>query len=656
MRPTSTVSGWRWLAIIGVFALVAAACQPGPPPEAVTTAPPTEVTAAPTETTAAPGAEPTGEAFTYEIGIFADTTTDNYWAYFDPESSVWNAYVLGPTVPSIYALAFPGINVVPDLAAEAEFPAATQDGEQWSVEVPLRDDAVWSDGEAIDAEDVVFTFETARDLALGGNWLSSYPLVDPEDPEKIGIESVEAVDAATVKITFNSEPGLFIWPHSIGVGPVMAEHFWADVVEEARGADDPATEDVNESAEALYQASGAGAPSGGPVIFESREAGAFARNVANDQWYQTGQEVTSGESTYTQGPFLSEEIFTLYGSQDAAVLALRDGEVDFLHNPLGMQRGLRSQVEGSEDLTAIVNPTYGFRYLAFNLRRPPMSDPAFRDALSIIIDKQFMAQSVLQGVAFPLWTLMPEGNELYYDAALAEEIGAPYQEFESEFARFEAALQILRDAGYTWATEPVVNADEDGNPISVTPGEGVVMPDGTAVPDLEILAPGPAYDPLRATYSIWIEKWLNDLGFPASANPTDFNAIVDAVFPTGVPEFDMYILGWSLGNPAAPDYYEAFFHSRFIIEDSGGNNNMGYSNPEFDALADQLKAAQTEEEAKDLIWQLEVILDQDLPYIVLFDTGILEFYRNTAVNVPFTDTLSGLQFLNGLPGVATSAR
>ncbi|MDP8957724.1 MAG: ABC transporter substrate-binding protein, partial [Actinomycetota bacterium] len=174
---------------------------------------------------------------------------------------------------------------------------------------------------------------------------------------------------------------------------------------------------------------------------------------------------------------------------------------------------------------------------------------------------------------------------------------------------------------------------------------------------LEILAPGPAYDPLRATYSIWIESWLNDLGFPARANPTDFNAIVDAVFPTtGVPDFDMYILGWSLGNPAAPDFYDAFFHSRNILEESGGNNNMGYNSEEFDQVANQLLAAQEQEEAADLVWEAERIIAQDLPYIVLFDTGILEFYRNESLDYPFTETLSGLQFLNAVPGLVQSAK
>ena len=66
--------------------------------------------------------------------------------------------------------------------------------------------------------------------------------------------------------------------------------------------------------------------------------------------------------------------------------------------------------------------------------------------------------------------------------------------------------------------------DEAG--VTVNAGSGITL-NGAPVEELEILAPGPGYDPLRATYSIWIETWLNQLGFQAEANPTDFNAIVD---------------------------------------------------------------------------------------------------------------------------------
>jgi hypothetical protein len=47
------------------------------------------------------------------------------------------------------------------------------------------------------------------------------------------------------------------------------------------------------------------------------------------------------------------------------------------------------------------------------------------------------------------------------------------------------------------------------------------------------------------------------------------------------------------------------------------------------------------------MWEMERLIARDKPHIPLFDTGILEFYNNR-VAYPFTDTLSGLQFLQGL--------
>ena len=134
---------------------------------------------------------------------------------------------------------------------------------------------------------------------------------------------------------------------------------------------------------------------------------------------------------------------------------------------------------------------------------------------------------------------------------------------------------------------------------------------GSRLPRLEILAPGPGYDPLRATYSIWIETWLNQLGFDAEANPTDFNALVAAVDPDANNEvdFDMFILGWSLGNPAFPDYHKAFFYGANDSLLNGGSNRGGYNSEEFNALSDQFdQAAESEEEAYDLMWQMEEVL------------------------------------------------
>ena len=53
--------------------------------------------------------------------------------------------------------------------------------------------------------------------------------------------------------------------------------------------------------------------------------------------------------------------------------------------------------------------------------------------------------------------------------------------------------------------------------------------------------------------------------------------------------------------------------------------------------------------AKAAVQEMDRIIVEEAPYIVLFQTPILEAYRTTLV-FPFTDTLDGLQNLSGLPG------
>jgi ABC-type transport system substrate-binding protein len=109
----------------------------------------------------------------------------------------------------------------------------------------------------------------------------------------------------------------------------------------------------------------------------------------------------------------------------------------------------------------------------------------------------------------------------------------------------------------------------------------------------------------------------------------------------------MYILFWALGNPAWPTFHESFFHTRNFGETNDGGNATGYSNPEFDALADAMFAETDQQAAYDAVWEMEQMLAVDLPYVVLFEPTITEFY-NADLKYPFTKTLYGFQQLNGL--------
>jgi peptide/nickel transport system substrate-binding protein len=612
-----------------VLALVATACgaEPTAPTDGATDG------ADGSPATGAPTGSPVGggELGTYTLGIFQDMTTDNNWNALDTAgSTVWNSYILTPTQCSLYATAFPGIEIVPDLAADAEIPPAEEDGDAWVAQVTLRDDLQWSDGEPITANDVAFTWQTAVDFELTANW------ADAVDADVV--ESVEAVDDQTVSVTFNAQPGLAQWGPGFGVPfmPIQPEHFWADVVEQATEADDPRTE--------LISAAGAEAPSCGPTTFSERQEGSFAASVANDSWHDAGAEKTSGDATWTEGPYADEFQYPLYGGQEAAVLALGNGEVDLLINPLGMQRGFQEQVEENPDLTDVVNPTNGFRFLAFNHDRAPMSDPAFRDAIAALINKEFVTEQLLQGVAFPLYVILPEGNTAWYNEEVATELAEVGYAGLEDNERRQIAIDLLTEAGYTWETAPEIA--EDG---TFTAGEGLIDPAGEPVPQLDLVTPTASYDPLRSTFGAYISGVAQEMGIPIVSIPTDFNKIVADVFATDpddptiyTSDFDMFILGYSLGSPAFPTFHCSFFCS------DGDSNNTQYSNEDYDAFADAFESAQTEDEAFEAMWEMERLIARDKPHVPLFDTGILEFYNNR-VTYPFTNTLSGLQFLSGLP-------
>ena len=121
----------------------------------------------------------------------------------------------------------------------------------------------------------------------------------------------------------------------------------------------------------------------------------------------------------------------------------------------------------------------------------------------------------------------------------------------------------------------------------------------------------------------------------------------------GPVDWDMYILGWSL--TIFPDYMADFFDSRTDSATAGGFNIPGYSNPDFDDMADALKAETDINEAAAIVRRMDAVLAQDVPYVVLFTTPVLETFRNT-LEFPSTVTLDGLQNFQALPGAVNLAQ
>ena len=584
----------------------------------------------------------------YKLGIFEDLTTTNYWAYLGPDTTIWNSYVLSGGKPALYSLSDQRFDWIPSAATDFPTPVVEETAggtTLWTTEVVLKKGMKWSDGNDVTAEDFIFTAHTVRDLELSGNWSSS---VDTEF-----FDHAEALDPYKLKIYFKQKPGLARWQSGLAFMPILSKAFWEPVVEEAKKQGTTV-----EQQRALYAHVPENEPSAGGYIFEKWENGAFAEKVKNPDHYFEGSSIIQysngayseskpgvydfgaygnpeGDKVldYTVGPFADCSIYSIFGNQETAVLALKKGDIDFMLNPLGLQRGLQEQLKGQAGLETLENANNGFRYLGFNMRLPPMNIKAFRQAVAILIDKEFLTSTVLQGVAIPMYTTVPEGNGFWYNPNVSL-IGKGLSRTE----RTEEAVKLLKDAGFTWEKEPKVS--ENGT-VEVE-GKGLKLPNGDPMPDLEILSPSPGYDPLRSTFAIWIERWLNDMGIPAKAKLTDFNVIVEKIAdPDG---FDIWILGWGLSN--FPDYLEAFFHSRHAEGD--GLNRGGYSNPEFDALAEQLLIETDLDAARDQVFKMQEFLADDLPYVVLFTTPLLESYRSDRLIFPYTGTLGGLQSTNGM--------
>jgi peptide/nickel transport system substrate-binding protein len=603
-----------------------------------------------------PEPEPTmpPEPKTYHMGIFADMTTTNYWAYYDPDASVWNGYVLGATEhPTFWTLAYPDILFVPSMATELP-QAIVQDGDFWVQSIEIFSGVMWSDGVEVTVNDFIFTGEAVRDFAMGGNWLSAF--------DWDYIDHFEAVDDYNINIYYKQQPGLSVSQiGGIGFAPWLPKHFWEASVEGCRDTEDPAL--------CLYAVDGTGEPSAGPFTFTKWEPAAFAEvttnsdsffNNATSTFYANGAYKESSANyefcvhgdcsgdvklEYTSGPYVPNVVYSVYGTQDAAVLALANGEVDFLLNSLGLQRGLREQVVGNPDLGAFQNPANAFRYLSFNMRKSPNNYKEFRQAVATLVDKEYITNNVLQGTALPVYAMVPEANAFWHNPD-AVKLGFGMTRLE----RLVEAVNLLKSAGFSWDVEPVW--DEDGNII--TAASTIKDPDGNEVAEIELLSPSAGYDPMRATAAIWIEQWCNEVGIPVKANPTGFNTILPLVFEpdpqTGEIEFDWFILGWSLGNPALPDFHESFFACANDAKD-GGFNTPGYCDADFDLMAQSLLSAQTIDEARGYVFQMDAMLSEDVPYVTLFTAPILEFYAKARIAFPFTQTLDGVQNLNGMPDV-----
>ncbi len=595
----------------------------------------------PTPVVAQPTQVPANVVWT--VAIPDDVTTRNIWDILGANATAYNFAVFLNAYPNLMVYSDQRFDWVPFMA-DGLPGDVIQEGSSWTVTAKVKDGLQWSDGDAMDANDIAFTVNTALQLELTGNWAGAL--------DANFIERAEAVDDLTIKYYFKQKPGLSVWQFGTALLTIVPEHYWRPIVENIISQTDDALERRN----SLTQYAPVGEPVGGPAQFRQWEPGAFVSLTRNDlfSWrnsvvkeYSSGayEETVQGETFTAYGEPTGEvdlEItrnleqsatnFSVFNSQDSAILALRSGEVDYFLSPLGLSTGLRNQVQGQPGIQVFDNPSNGFRYLAFNFRRPPNDDINFRTAVATLIDKELLTNNILQGAAQPIYTFVPEGNSFWYNPDVTQtgkDLDRP--------ARIAEAVRILKGAGYSWSREPVW----DESNLRVVPGEDLRMPNGELIPAMEILSPGNGYDPLRATSAIWIERWLTEAGIPVTAKLTGFNEIVARVFEDENFDFDMWILGWGL-TPYPDHLVDFFVESQTNV---GGLNAGGFVSQTHEDLSAKFQSTTDVDEARDIVFRMQENLSNELPYVVLFAVPVYEAYRTEAFDFAYTDVLDGVQNL-----------
>jgi len=133
-----------------------------------------------------------------------------------------------------------------------------------------------------------------------------------------------------------------------------------------------------------------------------------------------------------------------------------------------------------------------------------------------------------------------------------------------------------------------------------------------------------------------IQEWLKNAGIPAVSKPMAFGSLIQQV--KGRREFDLFVLGYGKLS-LDPDYLRNFFHSK--NNKPNGWNMSGYHNPAFDRIADESVKEMDEEKRRQLIWQMQTILMQDVPYLPLYNPKLVEAVRKDKF-VGWVEMLEGI--------------
>ncbi|WP_137161354.1 ABC transporter family substrate-binding protein [Blastococcus sp. CCUG 61487] len=525
--------------------------------------------------------------------VFGESTDfpENLFPNIAAGNATSTANIINGILPGAFNV-LPDFSIVHNENLLAEEPTLETEGDKQVNTYVLNDDAVWSDGTPITADDFEFTWRSNRstDPADGGC---------PSLLSTTGYEQIESVEGSgddnkTVTVTYTSPFADWqsLFSSDFG-GGILPAHIMDN--------DDPAAlcETITEGwpiAEGLPDDI-----SGGPWQLKAESIDVGTQTVV----------LTPNPEWWGEGPNIERLIIQNIGNDPTtAVQGLQNGEIDLIYPQ--PQLDLVDQVEGlAPNVESDITFGLSFEHLDFNAEDQHLASLPVRQAITMALDREeIVAQTVGQfsSDAEVLQNRIFFNNQPQYEDTAPEE----YKEQNVEQAR-----QLLEGDGYTQGPDGIYTHPQRGR--------------------LAIQIDTTANNPLRQTTIEVMIPQLREAGIEASfnANPDIF---AGAEKPTSLEAggFQAAVFAW-VGSP-----FRSATQSIYWSPANGlGQNYSRQGTEEIDALYEQFVQEPDADEQARLGNEIDALLWEQVATVPLYQKPTFIAYNSRISGVEDNSTQAG---------------
>jgi len=299
-------------------------------------------------------------------------------------------------------------------------------------------------------------------------------------------------------------------------------------------------------------------------------------------------------SNINVGPYVDKIVFKYLPERDQIALALLSGEID-LSTRYFLPSNIASGFLDDPDISIYSGLRNGYGHITINCNKYPLNISGFRRAFAYAFDKERVGIEIFEGETQLHDSLVPYVQKWCIEDQL------PYHYYT---ARPDIGNQILDDLGFE--INPITGFRDapDGSPLRVTI-LWAALSEEIAGPSSRI-----AVDALN---SLHIDAEDNGVGFE----------IINGIANNHL-DYDMAFWGynWFWNDPIwLTDYW-----SKYV--DDYGRNPANFENATFDSLCEELVCCMTESEAFDIVSDMQLVLHENVPLVVVYNNYFVQAYRN----------------------------